>query len=399
MKTVASGFATMKDDLLHLGRPAGKVRPVNHPVDFASTFIFETLADYEDARARRFDRGTINYGRYGTPATFAFEDAIAQLEGAHGAVAVSSGLTAVTMAVLPFVSAGDHILVANTVYGPTRNFCSDVLSRFGVEASYFDSMAGEAIAEHFTPRTTVIVLEAPGSNTFEVPDLPAIARAARSAGIVTVIDNTWATPLLLRPLDLGIDVSLHSGTKYLSGHSDIMIGVIAANEACYDKIRRNSLSFGERASPAEIFLALRGLRTLGMRLDRHGRSSMEVARWLQAQPRVRRILHPAFESCTGHENWKRDFKGSAGVFSFLMDPCGKDALSDFIDNLNCFGIGLSWGGYESLALPVDIDASRTNPPWKEEGQLVRLSIGLEEPSLLIGDLEAAFARLERNHPQ
>lgn len=382
-------------DLLHLGRPQGAVRPVNTPIEMASTYVFESLADYEAARAARFESGTLNYGRYGTPTTFALESMMAKLEGGHGCVVVSSGLTAVTMALMPFVSSGCHILIANSVYGPTRGFCTDVLSRLGVKAEYFDPMIGDGIAALLRPETSAIVLETPGSGTFEVPDLRAIAAVARKAGVVTMVDNTWATPVFLRPLELGIDISVHSGTKYISGHSDLMIGLITANEACFDRIRRNSLAFGERASPAEIFLALRGLRSLGLRMRQHAASGIKVATWLAGQKRVRRVLHPALPSCPGHDIWKRDFEGAAGVFSFIMDAVDKPALTEFIDKLALFGIGLSWGGFESLILPVDVSAARTAPGWTQDGQIIRLSIGLDDPDALIADLAAGFARLDQ----
>lgn len=385
---------SINHDLLHLGRPEGPVRPVNTPIEMASTYLFDSLADYEAARAARFEPGTLNYGRYGTQSTFALEAMMAKLEGGHGCVAVSSGLTAVTMAIMPFVSSGCHILIANSVYGPTRGFCSDVLSRMAVTAEYFDPMIGADIASLLRPETSAIVLETPGSGTFEVPDLRAIAAVARKAGVVTIVDNTWATPTYLRPLELGLDISVHSGTKYLSGHSDVMIGLITANEACFDRIRRSTLAFGERASPTEIFLTLRGLRTLGVRMERHAASGIKVANWLANQKRVRSVLHPALPDCPGHDIWKRDFDGAAGVFSFIMDPVTKPALADFIDKLELFGIGLSWGGFESLILPVDVSAVRTAPRWSQDGQIIRLSIGLDDPDALITDLAAGFDRLD-----
>ncbi len=386
----------MTDDVIHIGRPKGRVRPVNFPLDFASTYIFDSLADYEAARKARFDKGTLNYARYGTESTFALEDAIAQLEGGFGAIAVSSGLAAITMAILPFATPGAHILVANSVYGPTRSFCIDVLGPLGVETEFFDPMDVASINRLLRPATRLVVLEAPGSNTFEVPDIRAFVAAAKSVGAITILDNTWSTPIFLKPLSLGVDVSVHSGSKYLSGHSDVMIGFIVAGEACYHRIRRTTLAFGERASPAEIFLTARGLRTLEVRMKRHDASARAVAEWLTGHPLIEKVLHPALPSCPGHDNWRRDFSGAAGVFSFLMAPCPKAALHDFVDGLELFGIGLSWGGFESLILPADVAAARTAPPWPHAGQLIRLSIGLEDPAGLIADLEAGLARIERH---
>jgi cysteine-S-conjugate beta-lyase len=382
------------DQLVHLGRPANrKVRPVNLPMDFASTYVFDTLADFEAARAVRYEKGQINYGRYGTESTFALEEMVANLEGGHGAIAVSSGLTAVTMAILPFVGAGRHILVADTVYGPTRHFCDDILARMGVATTYYDPLIGAGIADLVRPETALIFLESPGSNTFEVQDVRGIADVARRHGIVTVIDNTWATPVNFRPITLGVDVSVHAGTKYLSGHSDVMIGLIVATKEKYDVIRRVTLALGERASPAEIFLTLRGLRTLALRMERHGKTAVALAKFLRDQPQVARVLHPALPECSGHEIWKRDFSGSSGVFSFVLKPCDKRALAAFVDGLELFGIGLSWGGYESLILPADVSASRSAVPFDAQGWLVRISAGLEDEASLIADLRHGLARL------
>lgn len=389
--------ADLLDKLTHLGRPrARRPRPVNLPMEFASTYLFDSLEEFEAARAARFEKGQLNYGRYGTETTYALEEMIADLEGGYGAIAVSSGLTAIALAILPFVATGRHILVADTVYGPTRHFCDAILQRMGVSTTYYPPGIGADIEELARPETCLIFLESPGSNTFELQDASAVARVARSRGIVTVIDNTWATPLNFRPIEHGINIVVHAGTKYLSGHSDVMIGLIVADGQNYDPIRRTSLALGERASPAEVFLTLRGMRTLEVRMERHGATALALAKWLKAQPEVDRVLCPALPQCPGHAIWKRDFDGISGVFSFVLKPCSKDRLAALIDNLDLFGIGLSWGGYESLILPADVTASRTAAPWTTPGRLVRISAGLESPASLIADLQAGFERFRHN---
>lgn len=367
---------------------------MNLPVYFLSTILFESYADFKTARDRRYEPGSLYYGRYGTPATFELESMMARLEGGHGAIAVSSGLTAITLSLMAFAKTGSHLLVADSAYGPARHFCDAVLSCMGVETTYYDPMIGSGIAALIRPETAVIFMESPGSNTFEVQDIRAITAIARERNIVTMIDNTWATPLFFKPLSHGVDISLHAGTKYLAGHSDAMIGMIIANERHFEAVRRLTLAVGDRSGPEEIFLTLRGLRTLGVRMERHQATGLVLAEWLAKQPEVVRVLHPALASCPGHEFWKRDFTGASGLFSFRLKPCSEAALAALTDNMDFFSIGLSWGGYESLILPAE--PARSFPPHPDEtGPLVRIHAGLESPESLIADLEAGFVRFRK----
>ena len=375
--------------LVQLGRGAKTSgRPVNLPIHQGSTLLFDTLAEFEAARAARYEQGTLYYGRYGNPASFELEQMMASLEGGHGCISVSSGLTAVTLALMGAAKAGDHLLAADNVYGPTRGFCDSVLARCGVEVSYFDPMIGEGVSKLMRRNTTTVLLEAPGSGTFEVPDVPTIARISRNHGAVSIIDGTWATPIFCQPLQLGVDVVVHSGSKYIGGHSDSMIGFIVCNEATYGPMRKMVLAFGDRAGSQDVFLSLRGLRTLKMRMKQAEAAGMTVARWLKEQPQVLKVLHPAFPDCPGHEHWRRDFSGAAGLFGVLFSPCSDAQMQAFVDSLTMFGIGVSWGGFESLVLPVT--PHRTAVPWNEEGRLVRFSIGHEDTDSLIGDLAQAL---------
>lgn len=385
----------LSNALARLGRnPEISGKAVNLPLYQCSTMLFDSVADFEKSKAERYDKGTLYYGRYGNPASFELESMMARLEGGDGCISVSSGLTAVTVALMAFAEAGSHVLVADTVYGPTRLFCDNVLTRYGVDVEYVDSTDSVAVAASFKQNTSALFLEAPGSGTFEVPDLPALALAARKAGIVSILDGTWATPVFCKPLELGIDIVAHSGSKYICGHSDAMIGFIVSREQHYDPLRKMALAFGDRAGATDIFLALRGLRTLEMRMQHHQANGLKVAAWLKQQPEVKRILHPAFEDCPGHEYWKRDFSGAGGLFSVVLNAVTKRSLHAMVDNLDMFGIGLSWGGFESLALPVDPTAMRTARPWTEDGNVVRFNIGIENTDDLISDLTQGLKRLE-----
>lgn len=387
-----SGNDCLANALAHLGRgPAGSGRSVNLPIYQSSTLLFDTLAEFEAARAARYEQRTLYYGRYGNPVSFELEDMMAKLDGGHGCVTVSAGLTAVTLAIMAAAQAGSHVLVADNVYEPTRGFCDTVLVRYGVEVSYFDPMVGQGVSELMRANTAAVVFEAPGSGTFEVPDIPAIAQAARAQGAISIIDGTWATPVFCQPLRLGVDVVAHSGSKYICGHADAMIGFIVCNEATYDRMRRMTLAFGDKAGSQDVFLALRGLRTLEMRMKHAHSAGLAVAQWLEAQPQVLRVLHPAFAGCPGHENWRRDFSGAAGLFSVLFKPCEEARLHAFVDALTMFGVGVSWGGFESLVLPVR--PNRTARPWTEEGCLVRFSIGHEDVGSLTDDIAAALTHL------
>ncbi len=378
--------------LAHLGRgPAVAGRAINLPIEQSSTLLFDRLAEFEAAREDRYSQGTLYYGRYGNQASFALERMMAALEGGHGCVSVSAGLPAVTLALMAAAKAGSHVLVADNVYLPTRGFCDTVLARYGAEIEYFDPMIGAGLATLMRPETSAVMFEAPGSGTFEVPDIPAIARVARDGGAVSILDGTWATPVFCRPLQLGVDVVVHSGSKYIGGHADAMIGFIVCNEATYELMRRMVLAFGDRAGSQDVFLALRGLRTLELRMKQVQEAGLTVARWLGAQPQVRKLLHPAFADCPGHEHWRRDFGGAAGLFGVLFRPCSDAQLHAFVDALAMFSVGVSWGGFESLVLPVA--PLRTATPWSEAGRLVRFSIGHEDPDSLIADIAQALPQL------
>jgi len=381
--------------LSHLGRQtSGSGRSVNLPLMQGSTMLFDSLDDFEAARDNRYQPEVLYYGRYGNQASFELEHMLATLEGAQHCISVSSGLTAVTMALLAAAQADGHVLVADNVYAPTRLFCDTVLARFGVTVTYFDPMVGARLAAMMQPNTTAVMFEAPGTATFEVPDIPAVARVARDAGAVSILDGTWATPVFCRPIELGVDIVAHSGSKYIGGHSDTMIGFIVCNGAHYSMMRKTVLAFGDRAGAHDVFLSLRGLRTLEVRMKNHEAAALKVARWFAAQPQVKKVLHPAFPDCPGHEFWARDFHGSSGIFSVLFKCADKTKTRKFIDGLAMFGIGVSWGGFESLALPFEPAAARTATAWQEAGQLIRFHIGLEDTDDLIADLAQAIQHLD-----
>lgn len=384
---------SLTNDLAHLGRgPSTDGRQVNLPIVQGSTVLFNTLSAFEAAREARYEHGTLYYGRYGNEATFELERAMAALEGGHGCVAVSAGLTAVTLALTAATKAGDHLLIADNVYMPTRSFCDTVLNRFGVEVSYFDPMIGEGLGALIRPNTSAVMLEAPGSGTFEVPDIPTLAQIAKVHGAVSILDGTWATPVFCQPLALGIDIVVHSGSKYISGHADAMIGLIVCNKATFKTIRKACIAFGERVGAQDVFLALRGLRSLEMRLKHAEQAGLAVARWLREQRQVLKILHPAFAECPGHDFWKRDFSGSTGLFSVIVKPCSDAQIERFVDALRYFGVGVSWGGFESLILPVA--PNRTATPWAKEGRVIRFNIGHEHLESLIDDLAEAMHHLD-----
>ncbi|UKJ72689.1 cystathionine beta-lyase [Azospirillum brasilense] len=365
---------------------------VNPPVYHCSTVLFPTLEDLEAGDQAPFDR--INYGRIGTPTTLAFEQAIAELEGAYRSVNTGSGLNAIATALFAFTKTGDHVLITDSAYGPTRRFANDTLVPYGVEVEYFDPTIGAGIIRLLKPNTSVVFLESPGSLTFEVQDVPAIAAAAKTVGATVMIDNTWATPLFFQPLRHGVDVSIHSATKYIVGHADAMLGVIScANEAQWLAVKKAATRTGTCAGPDDIYLGLRGLRTLSVRLKQHEASALALAEWLSKQPEVTRILHPAFPECPGHELWKRDIGRSSGLFSIVMNAVPKPALSAMLNSLELFGLGYSWGGFESLILPARPAAIRTATRWTEPGTMLRLHAGLEDVDDLIRDLDGAFARL------
>lgn len=377
------------DDLVQLGRPDRKDgRQVNMPLELGSTVVFDTLAAFEEARDARYDSGTLYYGRYGNEASFKLESMLATLERAEDVTLTSSGVAAITMALMTFARPGSHLLVADHVYGNTRSFCEGVLTNMGIEVSYFDPMIGAGISGLVRDNTCAIMFEAPGSGTFEVPDIPAIANAARAAGVPSILDSTWATPIFCRALELGVDIVVASMSKYLSGHSDCMMGMIASNASHTADIRKTTFAFGDKTGGQEVFLALRGLRTLKMRMEYFDQAGREIASWLSHQPQVKKILHPAFESCPGHKQWVRDFSGAAGLFGVIFHSCSDDQVRAFVDALHHFGIGVSWGGYESLVLPVK--PQRSANTWTEDDQLIRFNIGLEDIDNLKADLAAAL---------
>ncbi|WP_421851303.1 cystathionine beta-lyase [Oricola sp.] len=353
---------------------------VNPPVVHAST----VLAPDAETRDRRDQPYT--YGTSGTPTTEALCKAIDELEGSAGTIAVPSGLAAVTVPLLGFLSAGDHALFVDTIYFPTRRFADGMLRRLGVDVEYYRPEIGAGIADLVRPETRVIFLESPASNTFEMQDVPAIVEVARKSGIVTMLDNTWATPLFFKPLDFGVDISIHAATKYPGGHSDVLLGTVSANEACWPRLWDTFLALGACAGPDDVYQIFRGLRTMGVRLERHQQSALDIARWLETHPGVAEVLHPALESHPGHALWKRDFGGSSGLFGIVLADGGKAQAHAFLNALEIFGLGSSWGGFESLAVWVDL-RDRTVSARDYAGPVIRLQIGLEDTADLMADIE------------
>ncbi|MGA9010026.1 MAG: cystathionine beta-lyase [Xanthobacteraceae bacterium] len=369
--------------------PASYYGFVNPPVYHASTVLYPSAEDFAAHRAR------YQYGRRGTPTTEALESALQELEGPQcaGVSLLPSGLAAISAALLAAVHAGDHILVTDSAYQPTRNFCEQVLKRLGVSTTYFDPLIGAGIVDLFKPNTRLVYLESPGSLTFEMQDTSAIAKAAHDKGALVLMDNTWATPLYFRPLDHGVDLAIQAGTKYIGGHSDVMLGTVSANAATMTALKTNVRLNGLCEGPDDVYLGLRGLRTLSLRLDRHFESGVAIGKWLEARPEVLRLLHPALPSHPQHALWKRDFTGACGLFSMVLKSVPQKAVYAFLDELELFGIGASWGGFESLAIPFDCSPIRTATKWAPGGPTVRFHIGLEDVADLCADLERGFAAM------
>jgi cysteine-S-conjugate beta-lyase len=380
--------------LAHAGRsPHDHHGAVNPPVYHASTILQPSLDAWQATGKPGFDG--YSYGRNGTPTTRAFETAMAEIYRADDAVAVSSGLAAITVALTAHTRAGAHVLMSDSAYDPGHKVCDGLLAKYGVETTYYDPTIGAGIAELIRPETTVILTESPGSLTFELQDIPAIVAAAHARGVKVVTDNTWATAVYFNPFDHGVDVVVEAATKYVSGHSDVMIGLVAGRGAEVRLLRQTARLLGNCSGPDDLYLAQRGLRTMAVRLARNQANGLALARWLEARPEVAAVLHPALPSHPQHEIWRRDFRGASGLFSIVLHPVERPALAAFLDGLKLFGIGASWGGYESLILPSDPRALRKATTWTMPGQLLRIHAGLEDPADLIADLEAGFVRLAR----
>ena len=374
--------------LAHAGRdPREQHGFVNTPIYRGSTVLFPTMDDLLHRRGRYV------YGTKGTPTTEALESAWTEFAGAAGTVLTASGLAAITVALFSCLKAGDHLLMTDSAYRPTRHFCDTVLARMGVETQYYDPTVGAGIAALFRPNTAAVLTEAPGSQSFEMQDVPAIAAAAHARGAVVLMDNTWATPLFFPPHERGVDLAIEAGTKYLSGGSDLLLGLVSASPARWPALRATFDAFAIGPGPEDVFLGLRGLRTLALRLKEHERQALDLARWLAARPEVAAVLHPALESDPGHAIWKRDFTGASGLFSAILRPVPERAVAAMLDGLRLFGMGYSWGGFESLVIPFDCASYRTATRWRPVGPALRFHVGLEDLDDLKADLDAGFARL------
>ncbi|WP_040485963.1 cystathionine beta-lyase [Lutibaculum baratangense] len=372
-------------ELVHVGRrPGEQFGYVNPPLYRGSTVLYPDAATFEKRDAR------YSYGLSGSPTTDALEEVVTRLEGGEGTVLTSSGLSAISIALLSALKSGDHLLVTDSCYLPTRKLCDKLLDRFGVTTTYYDPRIGAGISGLIRPETRAVLLESPGSLTFELQDLPQIVSVARARGITTIIDNTWATPLFLKPLAMGVDISLHAGTKFFTGHSDALLGTVTANDRLWPALKETFSVFGEFAGGDVAYLGQRGMRSLHVRLERSMESGLEMARYLEARPEVAKVIHPALPSHPDHEIWKRDFTGATSLFAIVLKEGPKSALHAFLDELALFGIGASWGGYESLAIPFQ--PVRTATRWQEPGPAVRLYIGLEATDDLKADLDAGLAR-------
>ncbi len=391
-KLTSATRATLKSRtrLVHAGRdPDEQHGFLNTPIYRGSTVLFDSL----DKLRRRESRYT--YGTHGTPTSDALCSAWSEISGAAGTVLTPSGIAAITMALLSVANAGDHLLITDAAYQPTRRFCDTVMKRLGVEITYYDPRVGAEIAALVRPNTRAVLVEAPGSQSFEMQDVPAIAAAVHARDICLIMDNTWATPLFFPAHARGADIVVEAGTKYLSGHSDLLLGLTSANARYWPQLHRTWDSFGILAGPEDIFLALRGLRTMELRLREAERQALAMAHWLAGRPEVVRVLHPALPDHPGHAIWARDFLGSSGLFSVILKPAPERALAAMLDSLELFGMGYSWGGYESLVIPFDCSPYRTATVWNPGGPALRFQIGLEDLGDLQADLDRGFERLRR----
>jgi cysteine-S-conjugate beta-lyase len=370
----------------HLGRDYSEHGMVNPAVYHASTVLFP------DAQSLHDRSTTYTYGRKGTPTSRAVETAIAELEGGHDCRVTPSGLAAITTALLAFLKAGDHLLMTDTVYWPARQLCDVLLKNLGIETTYYDPLIGKGIASLIRPNTRVVYLESPGSQTMEVQDVPAIVDAAHEAGALAFIDNTWGAGHYFKAFEHGCDVSIQAATKYIVGHSDAMLGSVVCSQATWAQFNETYETMGMFAGPDDMYLALRGIRTMDVRLERHQKNATIVAEWLRGQEAVDTVLYPALSNAQGHEMWKRDFKGASGLFSVILKPIAEEAVYKMLDGLELFGMGFSWGGFESLVVPFKPYRTATN--WTAEGPCLRFHIGLESPDDLIADLKQGFNRLQ-----
>lgn len=371
---------------------------VNTPVVRASTVVYEDTAAMRETitRAIKGREKVLYYGRRGTPTHWTLQEAISELAGAADTVLAPSGLAACTLAIMGCVKAGDHILVTDSIYEPTRTFCSGWLANFGVETTYYNPLVGGEIVKLFKPNTTLVVCESPGSLTFEIQDIPAIAAAAHKYGAKVAVDNTWGTPLFCQPLALGADLSIEAATKYIVGHSDVLIGAVSGTADAILGVQKASHALGYAVSPDDAYLATRGLRTLGVRLARHQENALKIAQWLKTQPLVKRVLYPALPDDPGHALWKRDFSGASGLLGVIFTSASEAATAALVDSLEYFGLGFSWGGFESLVAPLAPGAARTAVAWGEPQPGIRLHIGLEDPEDLIADLAQGLGRFQKS---
>jgi cysteine-S-conjugate beta-lyase len=373
--------------LVTAGREYGEHGIVNPAVYHASTVLFPTVKSLHD-RDQEY-----TYGRKGTPTSRAVETSIAALEGGHACKVSSSGLAAISTTLLAFLKTGDHLLMTDTVYLPARQFCDSVLKRLGIETTYYDPMVGRGIAALIRPNTKIVYCESPGSQTMEVQDIPAIADVAHKKNCLVILDNTWSAGLYFNALAHGCDISIQAATKYIVGHSDAMLGSTVCSKQTWDQFKATYEGMGQFAGPDDMYLALRGLRTLDVRLERHMRNASKVAEWLRGRNEVETVLYPALSNASGHEMWKRDFTGASGLFSIVLKPAKEPAVAAMLDDLALFGMGFSWGGFESLVVPFKPIRTATN--WTAEGQALRFHIGLESPDDLIDDLKQGFERLKK----